>query len=220
MNNLLSYCWLVDTRISASEKDLPVRYLFSQKKLIFWQQTNAVSNMLNLLIWKKTFFFYSIHYQFLFSLCNWFLQLQILELLICCHRLYLQLCKNLATTYLYGDNIIIYTYTYTTRYTYHTNIIQTGTMLKRHLHKTNVKIFTSVELQIKPQLLVVEIKNVKFTLLKIRKIQKVSMKIQTICFRNFLSFSTTTLLEYCGVNIKPTKENSALKIIFPHFFCA
>ena len=50
-------------------------------------------------------------------------------------------------------------------------------MLKRHLHKTNVKIFTSVELQIKPQLLVVEIKNVKFTLLKIRKIQKVSMKI-------------------------------------------
>ena len=24
MNNLLSYCWLVDARISASEKDLPV----------------------------------------------------------------------------------------------------------------------------------------------------------------------------------------------------
>ena len=28
MNNLLSYCGLVDTRISASEKDLPVCYIF------------------------------------------------------------------------------------------------------------------------------------------------------------------------------------------------
>jgi hypothetical protein len=28
MNNLLPYCWLVDSRISASEKDLPVTPMF------------------------------------------------------------------------------------------------------------------------------------------------------------------------------------------------
>ena len=33
MNNLLSYCWLVDSRISASDKDLPVKELKSMSKL-------------------------------------------------------------------------------------------------------------------------------------------------------------------------------------------
>ena len=36
MNNLLSYCGLVDGRISASEKDLPVpKYVFQQQQQNF-----------------------------------------------------------------------------------------------------------------------------------------------------------------------------------------
>ena len=31
MNNLLSYCGLVDVRINASDKDLPVKFIFSKK---------------------------------------------------------------------------------------------------------------------------------------------------------------------------------------------
>ena len=33
MNNLLSYCGLVDARISASEKDLPVSTLYARTKV-------------------------------------------------------------------------------------------------------------------------------------------------------------------------------------------
>ena len=34
MNNLLSYCGLVDARITASEKDLPVSWVKNQQNLI------------------------------------------------------------------------------------------------------------------------------------------------------------------------------------------
>ena len=37
MNNLLSYCWLVDVRISASEKDLPVQNRFQSMSNEFLQ---------------------------------------------------------------------------------------------------------------------------------------------------------------------------------------
>ena len=42
MNNLLSYCGLVDARISASEKDLPV--MLNQKFFYFDEKTVFVKN--------------------------------------------------------------------------------------------------------------------------------------------------------------------------------
>ena len=35
MNNLLSYCGLTDARMRASEKDLPVKFIFSKKATKF-----------------------------------------------------------------------------------------------------------------------------------------------------------------------------------------
>ena len=50
MNNLLSYCGLVDPRISASDKDLPVNIIFSPswnrvKVHIFWENHKILRNL-------------------------------------------------------------------------------------------------------------------------------------------------------------------------------
>ena len=39
MNNLLSYCGLVDAKIRASDKDLPVSLIVNQKKNFYYADT-------------------------------------------------------------------------------------------------------------------------------------------------------------------------------------
>ena len=45
MNNLLSYCWLVFARISASEKDLPVHAVYTKLFFVLTFRTIYVHNL-------------------------------------------------------------------------------------------------------------------------------------------------------------------------------